>query len=182
MLANELPTCWKMIVQGRPMNVVRDFKAVSEGKGFPRSIGTFFLNPCWHAVLLYRFSSQLYRLHLEPLSKVIWYLNRVLYSVDIDYRAKLGPGFKLVHGLGVVIGAGVVSEESLAIYQGVTIGGTMGKERVDADGALFTQPHFGRNSTVYTGACLFGPIYIGDNVRILANRTITRDVPSESTV
>jgi len=182
MRAKESSTYYSAIVLGESMNIICDFKAVSEGKRFPRSVGTFFLNPCWHAVCLYRASSQLNRLHLEPLAKIIWYLNRILYSVDIDYRAKLAPGFKLVHGLGVVIGSGVVSEGPLSIYQRVTVGGTMGKERVGADGALFTQPHFGENVTVYTGACLFGPIYIGDDARILANRTITRDVPSGTTV
>lgn len=182
MRARESSTYYFMIASGKSMNLICDFKAVSEGKGFPRSIGTFFLNPCWHTVCLYRLSSQLYRLHLEPFAKITWYLNRVLYSVDIDYRAKLAPGFKLVHGLGVVVGSGVVSEGPLSIYQSVTIGGTMGKERIGVDGSIFTQPHFGKNVTVYTGTCLFGPIYVGDNARILANRTITRDVPSETTI
>lgn len=78
---------------------------------------------------LFRFSAALYRIRLEPLAKVVWYINRVIYSVDLDYRARLAPGFKLTHGLCVVVGAGVVSEGPLTLYQGVTIGGLYGSVR-----------------------------------------------------
>lgn len=116
------------------MSIVADFAAASGGKGFPRSLGTLLLNPCFHAVALFRLSALLYRVHVEPLAKVIWYLNRMLYHVDLDYKARLAPGFRLVHGLGVVIGAGVVSEGPLTVYQGVTIGGSHGLHREDDRG------------------------------------------------
>ena len=116
------------------MNISSDFVAASRGKKFPRSLGTLLLNPCFHAVALFRLSSFFYRVHMEPFAKVIWYLNRILYHVDLDYKARLAPGFHLVHGLGVVIGAGVVSEGPLTVYQGVTIGGSHGLHRQDARG------------------------------------------------
>lgn len=158
------------------MNITADFAAVSEGKKFPRSLGTFFLNPCFHAVALFRLSSLLYRVHLEPLAKIVWYINRMLYHVDIDYRARLAPGFKLVHGLGVVIGEGVVSEGHLTLYQGVTLGGTNGKYRDDGSGRLFWQPHFGKDVVIYTGSCVFGPVCVGDGAIVKAGRIITKDV------
>lgn len=116
------------------MNINVDFAEAAGGKGFPRSLGTFLLNPCFHAVALFRLSVLLYRCHLEPLAKIVWCLNRMLYHVDLDYRAKLAPGFRLVHGLGVVMGAGVVSEGPLTVYQGVTIGGSHGRHREDGRG------------------------------------------------
>lgn len=117
------------------MNINVDFAEAAGGKGFPRSLGTFLLNPCFHAVALFRLSALLYRCHLEPLAKIVWCLNRMLYHVDLDYKAKLAPGFRLVHGLGVVIGAGVVSEGPLTVYQGVTIGGSHGRHREDGRGS-----------------------------------------------
>ncbi len=75
------------------MNINADFAAAAGGKGFPRSLGTFLLNPYFHAVALFRLSALLYRGHLEPLAKIVWCLNRVLYHVDLDYKAKLAPGF-----------------------------------------------------------------------------------------
>lgn len=118
------------------MNINVDFAVVAGGKGFPRSLGTFFLNPCFHAVALFRLSSLLYRAHLEPLAKIVWCVNRMLYHVDLDYKARLAPGFRLVHGLGVVIGAGVVSDGPLTVYQGVTIGGSHGRHREDGRGGV----------------------------------------------
>lgn len=122
------------------MNIRADFAAVAGGKGFPHSLGTFFLNPCFHAVALFRLSALLYRGHVEPLAKIVWCLNRMLYHVDLDYKAKLAPGFRLVHGLGVVIGAGVVSEGPLTVYQGVTIGGSHGLHREDGRGGSSGSP------------------------------------------
>ena len=74
------------------MNINVDFAEAAGGKGFPRSLGTFLLNPCFHAVALFRLSALLYRCHLEPLAKIVWCLNRMLYHVDLDYKAKLAPG------------------------------------------------------------------------------------------
>ena len=158
------------------MSITADFAAISGGKGFPRSLGSLFLNPCFHAVALFRLSSLLFRVHLEPLAKIVWYANRLLYHVDIDYRAHLAPGFKLVHGLGVVIGAGVVSEGPLTIYQGVTIGGSHGRSREDGRGGVFWQPHFGSDVIVYTNSCVFGPVYVGDGATVKAARVVTNDV------
>lgn len=158
------------------MNINVDFAAAAGDKGFPRSLGTFFLNPCFHAVALFRLSAFLFRAHLEPLAKVVWYLNRMLYHVDLDYKARLAPGFRLVHGLGVVIGAGVVSDGPLTVYQGVTIGGSHGRHRDDDRGNVFWQPHFGNDVIVYTNSCVFGPIYIGDDAIVKAARIVTRDV------
>lgn len=158
------------------MNIIADFAAAAKGKAFPRCLGTLLLNPCFHAVVLFRVSSFLYRVHLEPLAKVIWYVNRMIYHVDLDYKARLAPGFRLVHGLGVVLGSGVVSDGPLTVYQGVTIGGSSGRYREDGRGGVFRQPHFGSNVIVYTNACIFGPIYIGNDAVVKAGRIITKDV------
>lgn len=158
------------------MNITADFVAAAGKKRFPKSVGTLLLNPCFHAVALFRLSSLLYRIHLEPVAKVVWYLNRVLYNVDLDYKAQLAPGFRLVHGLGVVVGAGVVSEGPLTAYQGVTIGGSRGRSREDGRGGVFWQPHFGSNVVVYKNACVFGPIYVGDDAIVKAARIVTKDV------
>ena len=116
------------------MSIAADFRACTDGKRFPRSLGTLLLNPCFHSVALFRLSGLLYRVHFEPLAKIVWCINRMFYHVDLDYRARLAPGFRLVHGLGVVVGAGVVSEGPLTLYQHVTLGGSNGRRREDGGG------------------------------------------------
>lgn len=144
------------------MNIKTDFAAAAGGKSFPRSLGTFFLNPCFHAVVLFRLSAFLYRAHLEPLAKIAWYVNRMLYHVDLDYKARLAPGFRLVHGLGVVVGAGVVSDGPLTVYQGVTIGGSHGRHREDGRGGrLLATPFWKRRHRIHEFLCLRPNIHWG---------------------
>lgn len=103
------------------MKIIDDLKEFSNHNK-KKMIMTVLINPCFHSVLLYRISNFFYKIHMSVLSKIIWYINRLLYHVDIDFRAELAGGFVLVHGLGVVIGAGVVSEGPLKVYQGGNIG------------------------------------------------------------
>ena len=121
------------------MRIVEDFKCYTENGGVGKKIATLLVNPCFHSVCLFRLSNWFYRAHVAVLAKTVWYLNRMLYHVDIDYRANLAGGFVLVHGLGTVIGCEVCSKGPLKVYQGVTIGGNNGKTRVDENGKVWGQ-------------------------------------------
>lgn len=156
------------------MRIIKDIKAFSNGS-VKKAFSTIITNPCFHCVCLYRLSNLLYKIKLSPLSKLIWYVNRLLFHVDIDYRADLAGGFVLIHGLGTVIGAEVKSCGTLRVYQGVTLGGSMGKSRV-IDGITTGQPVLGKNVIVYTNAKIFGPVKIGANNIIKAGKIITEDI------
>lgn len=159
------------------MRIVEDYKAFTESGGISKKIATLLFNPCFHSVCLYRLSNFFCRCHLGVISKILWYFNRMLFHVDIDYRADLAGGFVLVHGLGTVIGCEVRSKGRLHVYQGVTIGGNNGKIRVDENGKIWGQALIGENVTIYTDASIFGPVVIGENAVIKAKSLITHDVP-----
>lgn len=152
------------------MSDIKFFKENSPSKSY----GAVFLNPCFYAVILYRISNKLYKLNLRLLAKFIWFINRIIFSVDIDYRANIGKNFMLIHGLGTVIGCDVTIGEHVKIYQGVTLGGN-GKERC-IENRLHTQPIIGNNCIIYTNACIFGPVVISDNIKIKACSVITTDL------
>ncbi len=155
------------------MRLWKDLKAFSAGSK-KKMLVTVFTNPCFHAVCLYRLSNFFSRLHIGILAKLIWYINRIVFCCDIDYRADLAGGFVLVHGLGCVIGKGVKSEGVLRVYQGVTIGGT-GKVR-EFEGRRISMPVFKENVVVFTGAKVLGPVIIGKNNRIKAASLVTEDI------
>lgn len=111
------------------MRLKEDYKQFLTRKGVKKKIATLLFNPNFHAVCLYRLSSLLYKCHLELPAKIIWYFNRLLFHVDIDYRADLAGGFVLVHGLGTVIGKNVISKGPLIVYQHVNSGGRKRKTR-----------------------------------------------------
>ncbi|MBR2280847.1 MAG: hypothetical protein IJ903_08010 [Ruminococcus sp.] len=165
------------------MRITKDFKAFTKYGGVGKKITTIFLNPNFHSVCLYRLSNQLHRIHLGFLGKIIWYINRLIFHVDIDHRADLAGGFVLVHGLGTVIGRYVVSEGPLTVYQHVTLGGGNGRPaRIDENGKEWPMPLFKGNNKVYAGAFVIGGIVIGENTMIKAGHTVTRDVPPDSKV
>ena len=130
--------------------------------------------------MLYFFAHPIffYRIKLRPIAKIVWYINRLFFHVDIDYRADIGGGFVLVHGLGVVIGRGVTAGTGLKIYQGVTLGGNQGR-CIEKDGRKIWMPIIGNNVTVYTDAKVFGPVRIADGVKIKANEIVTKDILHE---
>lgn len=108
------------------MKIIQDFNAfLQNDNSISKKIATLIFNPNFHSVVLYRVSHFFYKCHLNIISKIIWYINRVIFCVDIDYRAELAGGFRLVHGLGTVIEKDVISMGRLTVYQNVTIGGAM---------------------------------------------------------
>jgi len=121
--------------------LIEDLKAVTKGK-LSATISTIFFNPGFKSILRYRVSNFLYyRCHLKILPKLISYISRNHYAIDIDYRSHIGPGFRVVHGIGVVIGYDVCAGKNFTVYQGVTVGGNMGKVRISESGKSFSQPY-----------------------------------------
>lgn len=153
------------------MKLGKDLHRYSNGS-VKKAILTILVNPCFHTIYLYRLSSFLYRIHLTPLSKIVWYINRLLFHVDIDFRSQIGGGMKIVHGLGIVIGHEVRAKENLTIYQYVTLGGSMG-EYCEIEGIRTGQPYIEEGVTIYTGASVFGPVHIAANDTIKAHKLIT---------
>lgn len=155
------------------MYIVEDLYAFSNGS-VKKMISTIITNPCFHALCLHRLANLFYRLHLSPISKLVWYINRIIFHMDIDYRCNLGGGVCIKHGLGLVIGKDVVSEGRLTLYQGVTIGGS-GRER-EYEGKIIDQPILKNNVICYTDAKIFGPVVIGQNNKIKAGRIVCEDL------
>jgi serine O-acetyltransferase len=92
-----------------------------------------------------------------------------------DPAAKIGDGFFIDHGMGVVIGETAEIGNDVTLYQGVTLGGTgfaTGKRH----------PTVEDNVTIGSGAKLLGPISVGHGSKIGANSVVIHDVPPNCTV
>jgi serine O-acetyltransferase len=77
--------------------------------------------------------------------------------------------------MGVVIGETSEIRDNVALYQGVTLGGTslLKKKR---------HPTLGNNVVVGAGSKLIGAITIGDNVKVGAGSVVITSVPANATV
>ena len=129
----------------------------------------------FHAILAYRIAHWLKAHDVSILPRVISQLARWVTGVEIHPSAKIGTGFFIDHGMGVVIGETAEIGDYVTLFQGVTLGGT-GKERGKR------HPTVGNHVVVGAGAKILGGITIGNNVKIGANSVVLKNVPPNSTV
>ncbi len=109
------------------------------------------------------------------LPRLIAALARSATGIEIHPAARIGNGFFIDHGMGVVIGETAEIGADVTLYQGVTLGGTgfaTGKRH----------PTVQDNVTIGSGAKLLGPITVGHGSKIGANSVVIHDVPANSTV
>ena len=128
-----------------------------------------------HAIWVYRFTHWLWHYRLYLIARLIAQIARNLTGIEIHPAARIGPGFFIDHGMGVVIGETSEIGADVTLYHGVTLGGTSlhpGKRH----------PTLGDRVVVGAGAKLLGAIEIGDDCRIGANSVVVKSVPANSVV
>ncbi len=156
--------------------IKRDFQAVFERDPAARSkLEVLFTYPGFHAIFFHRISHALWQKGVPFLPRLLSHIVRVFTGIEIHPAAKIGPGFFIDHGMGVVIGETTEIGENCLLYQGVTLGGT-GKEKGKR------HPTLGNNVVVGAGAKVLGAIRIGNYVKIGANAVVLRSVPDYSIV
>ena len=129
----------------------------------------------FHAIVLHRLNHFLWNAGIPVLPRFLSQVAKIFTGIEIHPAAKIGGGFFIDHGMGVVIGETTEIGENCLLYQGVTLGGT-GKEKGKR------HPTLQNNIVVGTGAKVLGAITIGDNVKIGANSVVLHDVPKNSIV
>ncbi|MHB0885902.1 MAG: serine O-acetyltransferase EpsC [Bacillota bacterium] len=154
----------------------RDVRAVIERDPAARSVLEVILcYPGLHAVWIHRWAHRLYRRRRFLAARLLSQFARSLTGIEIHPGARLGRGFFIDHGMGVVIGETAEVGEDVTLYQGVTLGGT-GKEKGKR------HPTIGRNVIISAGAKVLGAITIGDNCKIGAGAVVIESVPPNCTV
>ncbi|WP_447971128.1 serine O-acetyltransferase [Nitrospira sp. M1] len=135
----------------------------------------FLMYSGFHALLAYRMAHGLRCRNIPFFPRLISQFARWLTGIEIHPGAKIGKGFFIDHGMGVVVGETTEIGDYVTLFQGVTLGGT-GKERGKR------HPTLGNHVVVGAGAKVLGGIAIGDNVKVGANAVVLRSVPANSTV
>jgi len=154
--------------------IKRDYEAVFKKDPAARNcLEVIFAYPGFHAIFFHRINHFLWKRGIPVLPRLLSHFARFLTGIEIHPAAKIGPGFFVDHGMGVVIGETTEIGEDCLLYQGVTLGGT-GKEKGKR------HPTLGNNVVVGTGAKVLGPITIGNNVVIGANSVVLKSIPDNS--
>jgi serine O-acetyltransferase len=154
----------------------RDIKTVFEHD--PAAVNTLevlLAYPGFHARQFHRLAHTLYRWRVPFLPRLISHISRFCTGIEIHPGAKIGEGFFIDHGMGVVIGETAEIGDNVVLYQGVTLGGTS-RQKVKR------HPTLGSNVVVGVGAKLIGDITIGENSKIGAGSVVVTSVPANATV
>ena len=131
--------------------------------------------PGFHARQFHRVAHTFFKWHIPFLPRLISHISRFLTGIEIHPGAKIGEGFFIDHGMGVVIGETSVIGDNVTLYQGVTLGGTSLKRAK-------RHPTLGDNVVVGVGAQLIGDITIGENSKVGAGSVVISSVPANATV
>ena len=96
----------------------------------------------------------------------LWLERRMIaaFACHLSARARIGPGVRFPHPLGIVIGEDVEIGPGATIYQQVTIG-----RRLASDARY---PRVGAGVTLYAGAMLLGAVDLGDGAVVGAQQRI----------
>lgn len=133
-----------------------------------------FLYPTVHALLAYRISNKLFKMHRYFLARLISQIARFFTGIEIHPGATIGKGLFIDHGMGVVIGETAEIGDYVTIYQGVTLGGT-GKDTGKR------HPTLGDHVVIGAGAKILGPIEIAKNSKVGANSVVLSDIKANTT-
>lgn len=134
-----------------------------------------FLYPSFKAMLHYRMAHKMYMKKHYFLARYISQRGARKTGIEIHPGARIGNGFFIDHGNGVIIGETAIVGDNVTLYQGVTLGGT-GKEHGKR------HPTIGNNVMISAGAKVLGSFTIGDNSKIGAGSVVLSEVPPNSTV
>lgn len=156
-------------------NVREEIKVIRERDPAIHSSMEVFLYPSFKVMMHYRLAHRLYLSGHFFWARLVSQRGVRKTGIEIHPGAKIGSGFFIDHGNGVIIGETAVIGNNVTLYQGVTLGGT-GKEQGKR------HPTVGDNVMISAGAKVLGSFTIGENSKIGAGSVVLSAVPPNSTV
>lgn len=154
----------------------QDIRVIFERDPAARSVIEVLLTyPGLHALWAHRLAHRWYKRGWFTLARLLSHISRFFTGIEIHPGAKIGQGFFIDHGMGVVIGETTEIGDNVTLYHGVTLGGT-GKEKGKR------HPTIEDNVMIAVGARVLGSITVGSHARVGAGAVVVKDVPPNCTV
>ncbi len=144
-----------------------------------------FCYPGLEAITVYRVAHELLTLGVPYVPRMMTEYAHMKTGIDIHPGAKIGQGFFIDHGTGVVIGETCSIGENVKLYQGVTLGALSFQK--DADGELVRgtkrHPTLEDDVIIYANATILGgATTIGARSVIGSNVWLTQSVAPDTVV
>lgn len=161
--------------QGGPRTLVELRRYVAQDRSAAGNPA--WLNPAVLVPMTFRISQLLWRRGLRPPAKLIEWLLVMTASSQLSAAAEVGPGLRLPHPVGIVLGARVQLGRDVTLGQNVTLGTNFKRRLGDR-----LQPDVHDRVFISAGAVVVGPITVGAEAVIGANAVVTVDVPPGAAV
>lgn len=129
----------------------------------------------YQAVVLHRLASWFRRHRVPFFGPAIARWNLFLTGVDLAPAAEIGPGLRISHGVGIVVGWRTRIGRNALVMQGVTLG-------APAATRLEEMPTIGDDVVLGAYAAVIGAVAVGDRSILAAHSLVTVDVPPDSKV
>lgn len=144
-----------------------------------------FCYPGLEAITTHRIAHKLEQLEVPLIPRIMSEYSHVQTGIDIHPGAQIGRSFFIDHGTGVVIGGTCVIEQSVKLYQGVTLGALSFPK--DENGRLVRgtkrHPTIEKGVVVYANATILGgDTIVGANSVIGASVSLMKSVPPNTVV
>lgn len=162
-----------------------DVLAAYEGDPAARSVDEVLLcYPGIQAMIHHRIAHRLYELGTPLLARIVAELAHGETGIDIHPGARIGAGFFIDHGTGVVIGETAEIGRHVRLYQAVTLGAR--RFETDEEGHIqkggARHPLLEDDVVIYAGATVLGRVTIGRGSTIGGNVWLTHSVPPGSRI
>ena len=161
--------------------LMRDVEAAFRGDPAAKSHEEVILAyPGLEAIVVHRIAHFFWRAGLPLLPRMMSESVHGKTGIDIHPGARIGSGFFIDHGTGVVIGETAVIGDNVKLYQSVTLGALSVRKEL---GETKRHPTIEDGVTIYSGATILGgETVIGAESVIGGNVWLTHSVPSRSKV
>jgi len=159
-----------------------DVQAVIDRDPAARSrVEVILTTPGLHAIWIHRVSHVLFSNGVPILPRLVAHFARFITGIEIHPGARIGRGFFIDHGMGVVIGETAEIGDNVTLYQGVTLGIYHTSNVTQLRGTK-RHPTLRDGVTVTVGAKILGAITVGEHAIVGAGSVVTKDVPPHTTV
>lgn len=128
------------------------------------------------AIAFHRIAHFIYAMKIPFIPRLLSQISRFLTGIEIHPGARIGPGFFIDHGNGVVIGETAEIGRNVLMFHQVTLGNS------DFNSTGKRHPTIGNDVIIGAGVKILGPITIGSSSQIGAGTIVTKDMPACSVV
>lgn len=124
------------------------------------------------AVIFFRIGSACHHGGLRPISRLMYFLNIVVFGAEMHPGAIVAPGLVVPHPVGMGFAGGTRIGRRVRILRNAAIGGS-------GNPGSPGHPTIGDDVWILDSARVFGPVTIGDRTIVGTDAIVVDDVPAD---